>query len=96
MLQEIRNTRFRRLLNCRDRIVEKFGGASKKDAGNACYYIVFDDLSYDAKEFLLFDILACLQQPTLPTHQPYLQCLTAVINKDRQATALLSSLVADS
>ncbi len=60
VLEEIYKTRFRRLLNCRDRIIEKFGGASKEDVGNACYYIVFGMLSYDAKEFLLFDILACL------------------------------------
>ena len=60
MLQEIRNTRLRRLLNCRDKIIEKFEGASKKDVRNACNVILVGMLSYDAKEFLLFDILACL------------------------------------
>ena len=60
MLKEIENTRFRRLFNCRDRIIDRFGGASKEDVSDAYYNIAIDHLSYDAKEFLLFDILAYL------------------------------------
>ena len=61
MIDEIRKVRFKRLFSCGDKIREKFEGACEDEVSKACYYVVIGIFGYDAKEFILFDLLSCLQ-----------------------------------